>query len=138
MKQILCQMPLLILAACNQPEQRQVEIEAAEFRYSPASLEIEAGVPVHLVMRNEGQLLHDFNVAIAKVRPLSNHADHGALHEHHAPAGIHMAAQPGEMGHIAFIADAPGRYEIYCAVPGHREAGMRAELIVREKKSGAL
>jgi plastocyanin len=43
---------------------------------------------------------------------------------------VHADANQTETG--TFTADSPGTYTVYCEVPGHREAGMEAELEVVE------
>jgi plastocyanin len=43
---------------------------------------------------------------------------------------VHADANQTETG--TFTADSPGTYTVYCAVPGHREAGMEAVLEVVE------
>ena len=41
---------------------------------------------------------------------------------------VHADANQTETG--TFTVDSPGTYTVYCAIPGHREAGMEAELEV--------
>jgi len=38
---------------------------------------------------------------------------------------------PGGTGTVTFNSGAPGTYEFYCKVPGHKEAGMVGTLIVQ-------
>ena len=45
--------------------------------------------------------------------------------------GIDVAVPPGETVEVTIPADAaPGEYEFYCKVPGHKEAGMAGTLVV--------
>jgi uncharacterized cupredoxin-like copper-binding protein len=37
---------------------------------------------------------------------------------------------PGEAGHIEFIPEGTGTFEIVCTIPGHADAGMVGTLIV--------
>ncbi|HMQ33993.1 MAG TPA: cupredoxin domain-containing protein [Chloroflexaceae bacterium] len=56
---------------------------------------------------------------------------HGAPHSFDIDAlGVHVAMPSGESALALFQAPAPGTYEFYCAVPGHREAGMVGTMIV--------
>lgn len=50
-----------------------------------------------------------------------------------AEPAIHMGAAAGMSSSISFVPTKPGSYEFYCAVPGHKEAGMVGTLIVRER-----
>lgn len=47
--------------------------------------------------------------------------------------GLHIVhADAGQTTSAAFTMAQPGNYEVYCSVPGHREAGMTATLTVTD------
>jgi uncharacterized cupredoxin-like copper-binding protein len=43
-----------------------------------------------------------------------------------------MGAMAGMGASVSFVPTKPGTFEFFCAVPGHKEAGMVGTLIVRE------
>jgi uncharacterized cupredoxin-like copper-binding protein len=45
---------------------------------------------------------------------------------------IHVAASQDASNMIEFIPSAPGEYEFYCTVSGHKEVGMMGTLVVKE------
>lgn len=94
------------------PDAPEVEIEAVEFAYDVSSLEIEAGLPVTIALRNHGMLEHDITI--------EGFEHLGVAH-----------AQPGEEAAFTVSIDQPGEYRYYCTVPGHLEAGMEGLLTVR-------
>jgi uncharacterized cupredoxin-like copper-binding protein len=88
---------------------RQVDVEAGDLWFDPATVEVTAGEPVNLRLVNTGAAFHDLTVPAADVV---------------------IAAEPGEdtIGSVEF-SDA-GRYEFYCSVPGHAQGGMRGTIVV--------
>ncbi len=128
-----------VLAACaGQPgaaSATAVTLEAKEFAFSPASLEVVAGKPVKLTMQNTGALVHDFSIleiplegtAVAAVGTAPAH-DMG--NESSEPM-VHLAVANGASGMIEFTPTKPGTYTFICAVAGHKEAGMTGTLTVK-------
>jgi len=82
-----------------------IELEAKDIAYDPTGITIDAAdLPVTIEMTNTGAALHNFSI--------------DAL-------DINVDVQPGESVDIVIPAGtAPGAYDIYCNVPGHKEAGM--------------
>jgi plastocyanin len=74
-------------------------------------LHVKAGEPITFELENRDMYAHSFDV------------DELGWHVQ-MPANDRLAAE--------FTAVSPGTYTIYCAIPGHREAGMVATLIVKE------
>lgn len=124
-----------------------------EFRYDPATIEVVAGRPVELTLVNEGALDHDFSIAaIPLAGEVESHAEGSHAEDSHAEEEahdeeeeqahehemtvdpddlmVHISAEPDDSATIVFTASEPGKYEILCTVPGHREAGMVATLVV--------
>ncbi len=85
-------------------------ITQSEFKFTPASIELPAGVPLHLKLKNAGTVEHDF--AIEK-------------------AGVKVLVKPGATATRNIQELEPGVYEILCTVPGHKEAGMVGTLTVK-------
>lgn len=79
--------------------------------FDPDTLTVAAGEEVEIMLANDGAIPHNMSID---------------------DAGVDEDLDGGESTTFTFTApDAPGEYEIYCNVPGHREAGMVATLVVQ-------
>ncbi len=96
------------LPAVDGPVSPNIEVHASEMMYTPDAIAVEAG-PVEVVLHNDGAVRHDLSIG-------------------HEPFLIEAA--PGETSTGTLTLE-PGRYELYCSLPGHREGGMTGVLEVR-------
>lgn len=85
----------------------EVTVNATEFAFEPSTIEVPAGVPVTIILVNDGVVEHDFSID---------------------DIDLHIFANPGETVRetVTFTA---GTYEVHCAVAGHKEAGMMGTLV---------
>lgn len=116
----------------SESDTRTVTITMREFSYGPAEIHAKVGERVRLVLVNKGVVLHDittdsFKGEVETEASAEHHGDHPAEGE---DANFHAAANPGETVELTFVAEEAGRLELFCSVPGHRELGMTALLIV--------
>ena len=66
------------------------------------------GAHLSITLVNAGSLEHDFSIDALRISP---------------------NVRPGQT--VRIVIDAPpGEYPVYCSLPGHREAGMAATLVV--------
>jgi uncharacterized cupredoxin-like copper-binding protein len=123
-----------LLAACaSQPKAVEVIVQAGEFKFEPASIELTAGTPVRLTLQNAGTVEHDFSVAempmvesAAASTPMAGHEMGGMQ----AVPQLHVAAAIGQRATVEFTPTKAGSYGFFCTVPGHKEAGMAGVLVV--------
>ncbi|MCS7235708.1 MAG: cupredoxin domain-containing protein [Armatimonadota bacterium] len=91
------------------PGGRTTPVTLVEFAFRPDSVRVRSGEGINLRVSNSGHVTHDLYV----------------------PAlGFQVTVQPGQVVVAALPPAAPGSYEFYCTLPGHREAGMRGTLVV--------
>ncbi|MEX2619331.1 MAG: plastocyanin/azurin family copper-binding protein [Egibacteraceae bacterium] len=88
---------------------REVDVEAGELWFDPATIQVTAGEPVNLRLVNTGEAFHDLTVP---------------------GADVVLAAEAGEQASGAGEFTELGRYEFYCSVPGHAQGGMRGTIEV--------
>ena len=128
---------LLLTACADDPVAETTDtievVGTDEMRFEPDEFVIAAGEEVTVELTSEN-LEHDFNIEdVADVgrsgemdddMDMDDHPDvpHDDLHIVHV--------DPGETTTGSFTIDEPGTYTVYCAVPGHREAGQEATLEV--------
>lgn len=77
--------------------------------FEPDAFTVPAGEQITVELTSEPGVEHDFVIE--------------ELGDEHV-----ASADAGETGTGTFTIDDPGSYTVYCAVPGHREAGMEASL----------
>jgi uncharacterized cupredoxin-like copper-binding protein len=131
---------------------RTIEIEMLDaMRFRPDAIDVRRGETVRFVVRNTGQLPHEF--VIGTKEALDRHAAQMAktaraeesaaratqqatsrgdtiaqeppgvdAHDHGAPYLLHVA--PGEAGELVWKFNRRGRFDFACLIPGHYEAGM--------------
>ena len=89
-----------------------IELDAKDIAFVPTEITINASdEPVTIKMKNTGAALHNFSIDSLK---------------------IDVDVNPGETVDIVIPAGtAPGTYDFYCNVPGHKEAGMVGTLVVK-------
>ena len=111
------------------PEAAVVAVTGGEFFFAPETVRVPAGGLVRLELTNTGAIEHDFYIyglnATGLRIPPGQHS--------HGGEDVAAHAEPRKMGWIEFTVPAgtrPGTYEAVCTVLGHREAGMRATVIV--------
>lgn len=126
-----------LLAACSSgPEPMEVTLQAAEFSFEPSRVEVMAGQQVTITMENIGTVEHDFviqEIPVEQSAAGSEQATPGhTMDEMEVEPAVHMGAMPGMNSSVTFVPTKPGTYEFFCAIPGHKEAGMVGTLDVRE------
>src|SRR5215212_10419786 len=77
--------------------------------FDPDRIGIPADTDVRVTLENSGDTLHNFTVA---------------------DTDISVDVEPGETGEAVINLPA-GKYKVFCNVPGHKEAGMTAQLVVK-------
>jgi uncharacterized cupredoxin-like copper-binding protein len=144
-------------AAGGQPGQaaaasRTVEVIMHDNYYVPETIAVRAGETVRFVVRNAGQLVHEFNLGTPAMHAqhqaeMQMMVEHGVLeadriNRHmmnvdmgggHVMSHDHansVLLEPGQSGEIiwTFPADATVNLEFACNVPGHYEAGMQGQV----------
>lgn len=126
---------------------RVIEIVMIDNAFSLPEFTVQAGETIRFVIVNEGDFLHEFNIATTEM-----HASHrsemmemmekgmldaasmtGAA-DHDDPNSILL--QPGQTGEITWTFGEPGELEFACNVPGHYESGMMGRLTVGPNPDG--
>ncbi|MBI5292223.1 MAG: cupredoxin domain-containing protein [Chloroflexi bacterium] len=126
-----------IIAACSGSPSagaNQITLEVSNLQYQPATMEVTAGQPVRLTMRNNDSVEHDFSIMEIPMAAMGATAEPMAGHEMGgmtADPQLHMVAAMGATNTMEFTPTKPGTYEFFCTVPGHKDAGMKGTLVVK-------
>ena len=132
-KKVLPVLFALLLAACSSGQSvTKITVTVKEFAFDPNVITVTAGEPVELTFINEGAVEHDFAVEVISVTDVSTSGsgDHHMSGDHSNYA-LHTSTPAGETSTLTFTPTEPGTYQIICSVPGHLEAGMTGELVVK-------
>lgn len=125
-----------VLAACgaaapSADSGADFTVEAREFRFQPSRIEAVAGRAVRIRFQNQGSVQHDFSIMSLPMTGMrsqsaGSHDMGGRVNE----PQLHVTATSGKNGWVEFTPMQAGTYDVFCTVPGHREAGMTAQLVV--------
>ena len=112
---------------------RSIEIRMTDhMRFTPDTLAVRRGETVRLVIRNDGQMQHEFVIGTKK-----DLDEHAALMvkfpamEHDEPYMAHVA--PGKTSHLVWNFNRSGRFDFACLIAGHYQAGMVGRITVSPK-----
>jgi len=118
----------------KKPIARTIEVTMketdAKMLFEPNKVEIKRGEQVRFVLRNYGQVDHEF-----MLDTVENNAKHKIAMEknpdmeHDAPNGKRLA--PKGSNEIVWRFTKPGTFEFACLIPGHYESGMHGTVIVK-------
>jgi uncharacterized cupredoxin-like copper-binding protein len=126
---------------------RTVDVVMYDNYYEPESITVQAGETIRFVVRNDGELVHEFNIGTAAMHAAHQDemmmmVDHGVLEpdriNHDAAKamqasmghGMHeepnsVLLEPGDSAEIVWVFPDDGEIEFACNVPGHYDAGMQ-------------
>lgn len=133
----------VVLAACASPATPTVlapidlVLTATDIAYDTDRVEVMAGQPVRLTLRNDGVLAHDFSIMMmphtgeVMVSEMAEEMEGHDMSEMEKEPEIHVVAPVDGRNTVEFTPSEPGEYEYYCTVPGHKEAGMVGILVVK-------
>jgi|UPI00041A960C uncharacterized cupredoxin-like copper-binding protein len=98
--------------------------------FVPEKVDVKKGEQVKFVLRNNGELDHEF--ILATTAENLKHAEAMKKNpdmEHDDPNGKRLA--PKKTGEILWKFDTAGEFEYACLIPGHREGGMVGKVVVK-------
>ena len=96
-----------------------------DFRFSPARVDVQAGQPVRLVVRNQGRETHRFQsplLAQPRINVVSEAGEPASSLDHGFPLA------PGQRLELVMTLP-PGVYHFRCPIKGHR--GMQGMIVVQ-------
>lgn len=98
--------------------------------FIPDRVEVRRGEQIRFMLRNNGELEHEF--ILASTEDNLKHAEAMKKNpdmEHDDPNGKRVA--PKKSSEIVWRFTKPGTFEYGCLIPGHREAGMTGTVVVK-------
>jgi uncharacterized cupredoxin-like copper-binding protein len=98
--------------------------------FIPDRVEVRRGEQIKFVLRNNGELDHEF--VLATTRENEKHADEMKTKPdmvHDEPNGRRV--KPKKEDSIVWRFTRSGEFEYGCLIPGHREAGMTGTIVVK-------
>lgn len=111
---------------------RTIEVTALDsMRHEPSNITVKTGETVAFVVKNAGQMRHEFMLGDAKEQ--HGHAQIMQAHPdmvHEDPNAV--TVEPGQTKTLFWRFGAPGLVEGACHIPGHYEAGMVTRIQVTE------
>jgi uncharacterized cupredoxin-like copper-binding protein len=130
-----------IVACSEEPDGAQArKLTASALRFQPSTLTVRAGSPVQVILTNPDAVDHDIvllDVPASSIDDDTRRTEGGGGHDEsaHDHSAVEVGAivghaAPGATARVWFTPKQRGRYEFYCSVSGHREAGMEGVLIV--------
>jgi uncharacterized cupredoxin-like copper-binding protein len=114
-----------------------ITMDTTNMKFLPATLEVKAGQPVKMAMRNSDSVDHDFSIMEFPMSKMSSSAEPVVGHDMGGSSGmvkepqLHIAVAMGKSGTLEFTPTKAGIYEFFCTVAGHKEAGMKGTLVVK-------
>jgi len=116
---------------------RTITVDMSDsMRFTPSSIKAKKGETVRFVVKNSGQLSHEFVLGTAKDLkehyevmkkfPEMEHADDNML-----------TVKPGQTGEMVWQFTRAGTVSFACLHPGHFEAGMKGNISVASAKAKA-
>ena len=113
-----------------QKPSRTIEVGMTEMAYAPARIEVKRGEQVRFVIRNIGATDHEFLLATTEENLRHGEAmQKNPDMEHAEPNGVRLA--PEKSAEIVWKFTKAGTFEYSCLIPGHREAGMIGQVLVK-------
>lgn len=100
------------VAANRQEASKTIEVETSEFKFNPQTLRVTEGEVVRFKVTNNGKMPHEFELRALGVEALIPQGKSVTLTVRPLKAGV---------------------YNLVCDIPGHMEAGMQGELIVKPR-----
>lgn len=118
------------------PKQRSRTIQVAmkevdgKMIYLPARLELRKGEQIKFVLRNSGEVDHEFVLATTEenLKHAQEMQDNPDM-AHEEPNARRLA--PAKSAGLLWRFTKSGEFEYGCLLPGHREAGMIGKIIVK-------
>ncbi len=98
--------------------------------FVPARIEVKRGEQIKFVLRNNGELEHEF--VLASTADNLKHAEamkNNPNMAHEEPNGRQLA--PKKTSELVWKFTKAGEFEYACLIPGHREAGMIGTIVVK-------
>lgn len=92
-------------------EPHTYHVEMQDIAFAETTLTVPANTEITINLTNTGAAVHNFTIDELGV----SSGDYSS----------------GQTGQVTFNTGAPGEYEYYCSIPGHKEAGMVGKLIVQ-------
>jgi len=112
---------------------RTVQIDMQDsMRFTPAVVRVRKGETIRFVVKNSGQLKHEFNLGTEK--DLQAHYEIMKKFpemEHDEPNIASVA--PGQTGEVIWKFTTAGTVSFACLHPGHYEAGMKGSVQVSKQ-----
>ena len=136
---------------------RTVEVQLGDISYEPKSIEVQPGETVRFVLKNQGSLLHEFNLGKAAAhaahqKEMAAMFQNGTLTptgkgqdmdgmgraiggmkmvgmEHNDPNS--MLIEPGATKELVWTFTKRGSLEFACNMPGHYQSGMVGQINIK-------
>lgn len=121
-------------ASLNQQSVTEIKVSlgnsAGELKFVPNHLELIAGQKYQILLDNPSPTKHYFtakdfaDISWTQKVEVGKAEIKGTIHE--------IELKPGGEAQWTLVPMKPGIYELHCSIPGHQEAGMIGEIVVKE------